>query len=904
MTKRTGCLVFLFLLLAVRLCAQVAPGMSESDLLALKGPPLGKMSIGGRAVYKWPDMQVVVDNGVVTRITEAQGTPAAPSRVPEAVPREAGQNVRPPEYEPRPQAPNAANFQTHWQDESQYIVENVSADLIEMYIYARMGKLARVGGPGVAATEINERAYLVEARVESYPVFRATLPIRHTIFSADTYQPLLDALAVEFGSLKRAEGIEVEGLVDTLTEPRAEVIEIANQNVSAELENEFSAPVGHEQAALVLAAFALREHSGKFYQILSELCRMSAHLAFSKALRGDTQPSVDGRVAEAAMLCLLRNEADSQKLVRDLPETEPGVAAWRRGLTLQNTCDIRSFERPATPSLFEEFEYFNLLLSQKGEGDAWSEVGRLEESRRRLPDWGRMACVQGYSVGVGHRLLATMLPADFAEIKSVFELSSGAKLAKGALVASLNTPPSHCLTSDNAGVVHVNVIGWGTWAAFLQRHLCQTIESDYNFLARLWGVPDRARDFLKEADLDFWGLELYPFVRRLNAMRESYYRAAQDDEMALVRRAPQVVPATVWNYVSYSVPEWPKYVPPPHPFINEWHKHNPPQGTAYNIYPRLDHPSLMNRPDTQARLEELHSIAPWDLSISRALLKVKFGDHPSGEQVLEAYQAISDYSPWACATIAHAFAGEPAEFERWMTRAASLSPVYYYQLADFLKEHGRDDDAAAAYENAFAGSSDPVAVANSSEWLVKYYESHGQPDSATRLADKAAEVYSFAGLQAKATLLEMRRDYDGALDLYHAIYERYNNPVPMLRFLVRVQKEAPGDKFAAQLKNVSEQLITGGLKTVDSSELTDAPRDGMLISVENPATKEAGLQLGDVVVAVYGYRVRDFHSYTVLRELADGPMALTLWRSTAYLRISASPPHKRFGINFTDYRGN
>ena len=97
MTKRTGCLVFLFLLLAVRLCAQVAPGMSESDLLALKGPPLGKMSIGGRAVYKWPDMQVVVDKGVVTRITEAQGTPAAPSRVPEAVPREAGQNVRPPE---------------------------------------------------------------------------------------------------------------------------------------------------------------------------------------------------------------------------------------------------------------------------------------------------------------------------------------------------------------------------------------------------------------------------------------------------------------------------------------------------------------------------------------------------------------------------------------------------------------------------------------------------------------------------------------------------------------------------------------------------------------------------------------------------------------------------------------
>lgn len=43
--------------------------MSEADLLALKGQPESKSVLGSKAIYRWPDMQVNLENGKVARIT-------------------------------------------------------------------------------------------------------------------------------------------------------------------------------------------------------------------------------------------------------------------------------------------------------------------------------------------------------------------------------------------------------------------------------------------------------------------------------------------------------------------------------------------------------------------------------------------------------------------------------------------------------------------------------------------------------------------------------------------------------------------------------------------------------------------------------------------------------------------
>ncbi len=870
--------------------------MSEAGLLALKGPPTGKLVAGSRSIYRWPDISVVVQDGVVARVTPNS---TAPAPTPPAA-AEAATSIPEPTAVP---VHYTSNFGTHWQDESQYIVEDVSADLTEMFIYARTGRVPAVGELSVAAVEDGTDGYIVNFQDAGDAPLQARIVIHPTIFSADTFQPLLAALATRYGALEPTDGIEVAGLLDSLTDLRAEVIESANQGVSAELERSFSSPKAHEQAALVLGAFALREHSGKFFQILAGLCRASAHLAFAQALRSGTEAGTEGKVAEAAQLSLVGNTADSQALLARILANQSGVDAWRRALEILNTGDFAKYQSPEVPTLFERFERFSAKL-HTAEAATWDETAKLPEDERELPEWGRRAMSSYVSVQVGHRIVETQLKAELGELGATYKLARGAILTREELVRELNAPPVHCVTAGADGRPHPRVISWGLWAGFFQRQLCLAICSNYNILARQWGVPDDAARFRREVDQDFWGLQLYPFVRRQNADTEAYYHSAQDDEMALVRSQPQVVPAYAWNYVGWQIGSIPKYCPPPHPFINEWHKRNPPPGTAYDIHARVSHPSLMNQPDTVARLERLHAIDPWELDISWVLLKQKYKDQATGDETAEAFKDVSGYVPVAADDIAQAYAMEkrPDQFLAWETRAAQLNPRYYYGVAKYFKDAGMDAQAIEAYESGFGHDDDAVRVANLSDWVIKYYEGHGRPDDATRLADKAEEAYSAGGIEAKAWLLESRKDLDGALDLYKAVKERYNDSKPLIDFLFRVRSQSPSAHFDAELNAASEKVVKGGLVAVSMASFSGVPDEGALVEGENEQTKRVGLAVNDVIVALNGFRVRDFKSYSWIRGHVDTKgLDLIFWHDGSYRQISATPPEKRFGVKFGNF---
>lgn len=864
--------------------------------MALKGPPTAKLTAGSRVIYRWPDASVVVQDGVVARVTQNAVAPkevsvalAAPAAAPAPV--------------PGPPPPSGANFGTHWQDEAQYVVEDISADLAEMYIFARTGRIPARGSLSSAATEDGADGYLISLQEAGGTPLQARVVFQPTIFSAATFQPLLAALAARYGPLQPTDGIEVSGLLDSLTNARAEVIESADQGVSAELERSFSSPTAHEQGALVLAAFALREHSGRFFQILPALCRLSAHLAFAQALRAGSGAGAEGQMAEAAQLSLLGNTADSQAFLARIPASQSGVDAWRRALQIRNTCDFAQFPLPAFPTLLERFERFGAELGT-GETAAWNETVGLPDDQRALPDWGRLAMSAYFSVGVGHRLADTQLRAEFAEVGATYKLFWGAPLTQGSLVPELNVPPSHCVTTDAAGHARPRVVGWGLWAGFFQRQLCLAICANYDFLAHKWGVPENAKEFRDAVDKAFWDLQLYPFVRRQNADDKAYYHSAQDDEMALVRSQPQMVPAEVWNYVGWPIGSIPKYYPPPHPFINEWHRRNPLPGTAYDIYPRLSHPSLMNQPDTLARLERLHVIRPWDFDISWEILKLKYKDQATGDETAEAYREISGYVPIAADAIAQAYnkGKQSDQFVAWETKAAHLNPTYFYLLAKYYKDAGQDAKALEAYESAFSRDDDDVRIANQSGWVVQYYEGHGRPDDATRLADKAAEVYSAAGLEAKAWLLENRKDLAGALDLHKALKERYNDSKPLIDFLLRVRRQSPSAHFDAELKAASEKVVKGGLVDVTLASFSTAPDDGVLVEGENDQTKQVGLAVNDVIVSLSGFRVHDFRSYGWIRDKIDAKgFDLIVWHDGAYRQVSATPPDRRFGVKFGNY---
>jgi hypothetical protein len=800
------------------------------------------------------------------------------------------------------------NFQTLWQDESQYIVETVASDLTEMAYFAKHRQALDVQTlPAVAeetsAPNAKTLTYHVTMQLASDGTLECDLPITTPIWSPITYRPLVRALFSKL-QLKSgdADNVPPSGLLHTLSEPKADVIAEADRSLSKKLTGNFASAATHEEAALLLASFALRENSGMFFQIRFELCRIAAHLAFAQGLRGDRAPTIEGQFAEVALVTLYNNQVTALGLMRSIPDNDE-TSAWKRALRMRATGDYRIIAESDTPTLLEKIEWFRARAHSVSVDRAWADL-RLRDDWKPLADWSRTINSNPSSVEVGHAALATGLRTEFREYGLVHKIETGFEPNKDEFVDTLNADPERCVVRNPDGSPLIQVIGWGTWAAFLQRHLCNTMRSDFNFLQYIWAVKDRALDYRNWADGIFSGLRLYPMVRRQNATDEAYYRKAQDDTMALVHRSPQVVPAEAWNYVCYTVPFAPLYIPPPHAFINEWHKHNPPPGTAYNPLPRLNHPSLTNQPDTIARIEYMHALAPYDEDITFNLLRIRDGDNPTAEQLQQAYAAVLDFQPFPCSRIAGQYDNDPQTYGQWMNKAAVLDPSYYETLAKFYVEQGREADAANAYIQWIANGVDEVAIANDSGWLVDYFERTGHADNATQLANRAAETYSSRGLLVKARLLERRHEYDDALKYYQAIYDRYDEAGDIIGFLYRLKTTKTLDaNQAALLTHLMKVNVPEGINKVTIDGETPPPQTGVIVNAENNFVRDAGLQRDDVIVAIRGYQVTSWKSYVALRALdPDAPITLTIWRDSHYFTSKPLPAGFRFGMDLGDYR--
>src|ERR1019366_7956307 len=102
----------------------------------------------------------------------------------------------------------------------------------------------------------------------------------------------------------------------------------------------------HEQAALLLGAFLLREHSGKIFEIRSPLSRIAAHLTMARFLSGANSYGVNGRLAEATLLTLVNDEAPAPGTIE-----VHGHQQYRRG---EHGSHVADAERRATELLLHE----------------------------------------------------------------------------------------------------------------------------------------------------------------------------------------------------------------------------------------------------------------------------------------------------------------------------------------------------------------------------------------------------------------------------------------------------------------------------------------------------------------------------------------------------------------------
>jgi hypothetical protein len=185
-------------------------------------------------------------------------------------------------------------FKTPFQSESQFIVEAIATDLAEQIYYAANHRLPEKKYFSVTATKKagsppDAPVYGLEIKLDKqHAVLKLDANIDGPIWSPVLYGDLAAALAQSAG-LSAALANQESGteILPDLFGGTAEAIEHENRTLSDDLEKYFANPQLHEQAALLLGTFLLREHSGRFFEIRSPLSltndRASGHGSLSDA---------------------------------------------------------------------------------------------------------------------------------------------------------------------------------------------------------------------------------------------------------------------------------------------------------------------------------------------------------------------------------------------------------------------------------------------------------------------------------------------------------------------------------------------------------------------------------------------------------------------------------------------
>ena len=797
-------------------------------------------------------------------------------------------------------------FKTDFHDESQFIVETIVADLAEQIFYAKFDRLPDKNEFHVSATETPDSSfgapvYDIQVGLDSARHdIKISLKVDGPIWSPEVYDQLTAELAEAVGlPAGRPGSPDSTELLSKLTDGTAATIELENQRLSAALQDDFTNGALHEKAALLLGAFTLREHSGDFYEIRSPLCRLTAHLAMARFLEVKKLSAINGGMAGAILDTLMNNQTDALQLLKQIPARDPAVMSWVRALQARNTCDYRQLDNLNSLSQIECINWFYARDQSANPGIAWS---KLSDTQRKVPDFVRIANENSYPVGVGHQLLELSLRLDLNEIASVYQLSQKKKLDLPQLVPVLNRMPDRCFVRADDGRIAVSVIGWGMWAGFFQRQVCHSVEHDYDFLQRIWGVPDVAKKFSDKCDRNFGGLRLYPFVRRFNAIDAATYHESVDDGFKVTVATPQLVPAQCWDYLDYWLTPDDYYQPNPNPHINEWHKHNPPPGTAYNPQPRFDHPSLVSRPDAGSLFDKLHAIAPYDSNISWYMWKTKYKEKPTYKQALDLFGPTVLYSTDSMKKVADTVLNQPDLYEQSLARLAAIDPSDYFTLADYFAARAQDEKAARYYEQGNKLSPDPVDVAAHANWLIHYDLKHGRTEAARSLADFVGEVYSGAGLQAKAEFLEATGDYMGAYQWFSKIDERYGDSTFLTAFVIRHKAETGDTRFDALAEAQLAKTFPQGIERVTMADFKSAPADGVLIKKASDRAIAAGMRNGDVIVSINGIRSQTYAQYLCGRQVKlDPEMDLIVWQGDRYTDIKTSPPDHLFGGDMGDY---
>ncbi len=730
---------------------------------------------------------------------------------------------------------------------------------------------------------------------------RCVLPIKATVWSPSLYVPALRAV---FDRLKlsppagndAAGALADSDLLRALSNPLTAEIERQNQKLSAWLQDHPLDARAHEQAALLLGTLAMRENSGLYWNPRALCNRAAAHLAFARVLRPNV--STCGEVADLLIGVIIDTKADCQKRIAALQAqvpAHPELGAWAMAAALRNTRDYRLLPNPDGATFLERVELFRALAEAISTEQAIKRMPNLQPTT--APDWERIVLQGGYGVGAGHQFAMPSTGLEWNDAMQIFPALRTAR-APAQLAMIFNPVPGDTVQAGEDGRPRLRVIDQGTWAQFFQRHVLQSADETYHFLAKIWGVPEMAKSFRVQVGPLLKRLTLYPLCLDFLGKEdgEALYAPAAD----LLNQHPEWVSDQAWARVVKVVPaqyakggSWATV-------SRNWFSPGVPTGTVYGFDGRMIGDSVLPTP-VAADLQHLYAIAPLKYSVAWIYVSAAAPHHhPTFEQYQQAMGPLLAYYLPAISGEASLVQNDPAKYGAALNEAAALNPGYYLTLGRYYRTHRMEIEAAQAYQAAIDQGADQVAVANDCRWLVDYYYDHGQRERAMSIAQQAAEVYSFRGLETWARLLERMERIPEAESYYNKIYERYQDAKPLNAFYARQATAHP--EYADKMKAAEDQIFPQGMEEVTLAKLTDKPTKGVIVRGENELSRQAGLKPDAIIVGLDGKRVRDMNQYSYVRGLTTSPdLTLLVYQDGKYQEIHANIPGRMFNLVFATW---
>jgi hypothetical protein len=796
----------------------------------------------------------------------------------------------------------APKLEWSYPSEEAWLVGETARDIAEMLVFKKDGSLP--GGPAfeiAPGADPKARSYQVHVRLRGESFGHEIVLDEHP-WSPGSYAAFAGALAKRLGIRPTSSLAETPSSLDVLADLRAVVIAKESQRASERLKGAMADPGAHEQAALVLGAFGLREAAGQFSDARLVLCRMTAHLALARALRGGARPGADGAVAEAALLALAGRQADALASL-DALEKEPSPAqrAWTRALRIRSTHDWRILQDARETSLLERLEHYRALDVSADGAVAFEFLSTIKADP--LSDWGRVGMMTGGSVEAGNLFADSGLALELRETEEVWKAFHGTAIDPAKMVEVLNVPPARCVARDS-GTPRIAVVSWGLWAGLLQRHLCHAIDYSYDHKRRTLDAPEEAAAFFQKAASTFGGLLLYPALRvEVGPLHgptgskevEGACRAVAE----ILYRSPERVPAVVWNRLASgwcSIETTVGTVPAP----QSWLPIGPPQGTAFDVDERIHTPSAVSQ-DLDF-FEALHRLAPYERLVAEIVVARRALREKADNEA--AWGPLAEFDLQVMRKLARAHANDPDAHRRIYEKIAAVNPEAHFELAEYLVHHGRPaDEIVRAFENGIRTTRSEVSLSNHAAWLADYYFDHGEKDRALALAQRAAGTSSGAGLRLQARLMERMGRYDEAESWYRKLAERYPDvgEVDLGCYYLRYEHRVGDGKYWDQAAAGTAKLFPEGLRRVTLAEIKarpPRPRQGVLPTPDGVYVdagqswqvldlRSVGARPGDLIIAVDGYRIHNAdQDFCALTLTPSSTLRLIVRRNGEYEELS------------------